>query len=98
MPSNLFGTESLKLYLLSMISASSSLIIHFHFFSEKRKKYTFNFEKMKFWFEQANTQHAKLHSILEGTLNQKFIFEIIHTYKLISFYRSKLLELQYYKE
>ena len=53
---------------------------------------------MKFSFEQANTQHAKLHSILEGTLNQKFIFEIIHTYKLISFYRSKLLELQYYKE
>ena len=41
MPSNFSGIESLKLYLLSMILASSSLIIHFHFFSEKRKKLHF---------------------------------------------------------
>ena len=47
MPSNFFGTESLKLYLLSMILASSSIpsssliIFFFNFFSEKRKRWHF---------------------------------------------------------
>ena len=70
-----------------MILASSSFLFDtfFHSFSEKRKDCIFNFEKMKFSFEQANTQLAKLHSILEWTLNQKFILDIIHTISLYNF-------------
>ena len=62
-PSNFFGIESLCTYFQWLWLLPPWLFL----FWKEEKDCILNFEKMKFSFEQANSQPAKLHSILKWT-------------------------------